>query len=65
MMHELDDPIEVDTPLGRGYAHPVEGESFDTCWTVIIKTTRAIVIFRPSELWVAPELYPLGDRFSS
>jgi hypothetical protein len=20
MMHELDDPIEVDTPLGRGYA---------------------------------------------
>lgn len=45
MYHEFDDPIEVDTPLGRGRAILIFSSNHDNYWTVILSDSLAIVDF--------------------
>jgi len=45
MYHEFDDPIEVDTPLGRGRAILIFSSNHDNYWTVILSDNLAIVDF--------------------
>lgn len=45
MFHEFEDPIEVDTPLGRGRAILIFSSNHDNYWTVVLSDTLAIVDF--------------------
>lgn len=47
--HEFDDPIQVDTPLGRGVAILIESSCHEHHWTVILKN-KAIVTFRQNQI---------------
>jgi len=51
-MHELEDKLEVETPLGRGKAILVSESDYDTFWTVVLDDSCAIVTFRQHELKV-------------
>lgn len=51
-MIELDNKLEVETPLGRGKAILVETSDYDTFWTVVLDDTCAIVTFRQHQLKV-------------
>jgi hypothetical protein len=41
MIHEFREPIEVDTPLGRGLAFFVHATAHDNHWTVALNESRA------------------------
>lgn len=50
MIHEFADPIEVETPLGRGHAIFVESAPHDYYWTVVMRDNQAIVTFCQNKL---------------
>ena len=47
---QLDDPIAVDTPLGRGYAIIFESAADDNFWTVALSDSLAFVTLRQKEI---------------
>jgi hypothetical protein len=49
-IHEFEDPIAVETPLGKGLAIFVETVPHDAYWTVVIIETRAIVTFKQKKI---------------
>lgn len=48
IFHELTTPIEVDTPMGRGWAVFIRdyGFHYDDLWTVLISSTMQFWTFR-------------------
>ena len=48
---QLSDPVEVDTPLGRGYAIILESDSHDYYWTVEFSSC-ALVTFPQAKIKV-------------
>lgn len=63
MYHEFNDPIEVDTPLGRGRAILIFSSAHDNYWTVILSETLAIVDF-PQKKLRACRNYTAGLKMS-
>lgn len=51
-MHELQNMLEVETPMGWGHAILVESANHDTLWTVVLADTLAIVTFKQNQLKV-------------
>jgi hypothetical protein len=49
MFHEFHEPIEVDTPLGRGRALLIERTQHDYWWTVALQN-GAVVTFVQSQI---------------
>lgn len=47
---EFQEPLEVDTPLGKGRALFVERTPHDYLWTVAINDNQALVTFVQSKL---------------
>lgn len=62
MIHELREPIPVDTPLGKGFALMKESGWFDTYWTVVL-VNGALVDFPQSKIRVQRN-YTLGLNFN-
>jgi hypothetical protein len=56
---QLDPPLYVETPLGKGLAIIYMDDLTDIYWTVIILETRAIVQFRNQKIRAA-KTYTLG-----
>lgn len=52
MFQVLDNPIPVDTPLGKGEAIFIKDNYWDCYWTVVLDN-RAIVDFRQSQIRVS------------
>lgn len=50
MIYEFRDPIEVDTPLGRGRAFFVQFTAHDNYWTVALNESKAFVTFTQDRL---------------
>lgn len=62
-MHELNNILEVETPLGRGHAFLIESADNDYFWTVILDESCAIVTFRQNQL-KAVRNYSMGWGFT-
>lgn len=62
-MHELQNLLEVETPLGRGKAFLIESADHDYFWTVILDENCAIVTFRQNQL-KAIRNYSMGWGFT-
>jgi hypothetical protein len=62
LIHELTNVLDVETPLGRGWAIILEASTQEYYWTVVLKDTRAIVTFRQKEIRLARN-YTLGIDF--
>jgi hypothetical protein len=50
VIHEFREPIEVDTPLGRGLAFFVHITAHDNHWTVALNESKAFVTFTQNRL---------------
>lgn len=50
MIHEFYEPIEVETPLGKGRALFVERTPHDYFWTVALSDSQALVTFCQNKL---------------
>jgi hypothetical protein len=50
MILEFREPIEVDTPLGRGHALYVHITAHDNHWTVALNESKAFVTFTQDRL---------------
>jgi hypothetical protein len=52
MILQLDPPLPLDTPKGKGLAHLVidYGVESDLCWTVFIDSTGEVWTFRNQEV---------------
>jgi hypothetical protein len=62
-IHELQNFIPVDTPLGRGDAILIEDADNTYYWTVVLHETRALVTFEQPQLKVTRN-YTAGWGFS-
>ena len=52
MIHEFEELISVNTPLGHGYALLFESGEQDSYWTVILDN-QAVVTFRQEQIRVS------------
>ena len=52
MIHEFEELIPVNTPLGAGYAMFVEPGEYDTYWTVVLDN-QAVVTFAQEQIRVS------------
>jgi len=50
MIYEFREPVEVDTPLGRGQAFFVHVTAHDNHWTVALHESNAFVTFTQDKL---------------
>lgn len=50
MIHEFREPIEVDTPLGRGQAFFVHITAHDNHWTVALHDSNAFVTLHQDKI---------------
>lgn len=50
MIHEFEEEIPVETPLGKGDAIFIEFAKQDNYWTVILKDSRAFVTFTQNQI---------------
>jgi hypothetical protein len=50
MIYEFREPIEVDTPLGRGQAFFVHATAHDNHWTVALHDCKGFVTFHQDKI---------------